>query len=61
MISKKILWSLLTLFCFSFITINSEVCRTQEGVAWCNGVLAIIELVQNSQLNIVGLLLQMVL
>ena len=38
MISKRFLSSLITLICFAFITVHSEVCRTQEGVAWCNGV-----------------------
>ena len=36
--SKKFLYGLLVLFFYTFTSISAKVCRTQEGVAWCNGV-----------------------
>ena len=35
--SKRILLTLFVLFFFAFSNINAKVCRTQEGVAWCEG------------------------
>ena len=35
---SKSLFALFVLFFVAFSSVNSKVCKTQEGVAWCEGV-----------------------